>query len=101
MNNFENKVAVIDPGPLMDGHLAAILKALNGRSVEAILITHTHLDHSPLAAPLAAATGAPVMAFGAHGIGTADELAGQEVASSKRRWRETTGTRPAPRNFSG
>lgn len=54
------EVAVIDPGPPDDTHLAAILKAVEGERVVAILITHSHADHSPLAGPLAEATGAPI-----------------------------------------
>ncbi len=58
-------IAVIDPGPDDASHLRAILAALGpGQYVTHILITHTHRDHSPLARPLAAATGAPVLAFG-------------------------------------
>jgi glyoxylase-like metal-dependent hydrolase (beta-lactamase superfamily II) len=53
-------VAVIDPGPLMDAHLAAILKATEGERIVAILTTHTHIDHSPLASPLQAISGAPI-----------------------------------------
>ena len=51
---------VIDPGPVDDSHLKAILDAADG-PIERILVTHTHRDHSPGAAPLAAATGAPVL----------------------------------------
>lgn len=54
-------VAVIDPGPDLDAHLDAILAAVAGETVAAIVVTHTHRDHSPLAARLKAATGAPVM----------------------------------------
>lgn len=54
----QGEVAVIDPGPELPEHLQAILDALQGERVSAILLTHTHLDHSPLAAPLARATGA-------------------------------------------
>src|SRR5262249_26290680 len=54
------EVAVIDPGPDDPNHLAALNAAIGGERVGAILVTHHHLDHSPLAAPLAAATGAPV-----------------------------------------
>lgn len=57
-------VAVIDPGPLNDTHLAALLHTIDGRRVSHILVTHSHLDHSPLARPLSDATGAPVVAFG-------------------------------------
>ncbi len=52
------KVAIIDPGPDDEEHLAAILNAARGESVSHILITHTHMDHSPLAAKLSAAMGA-------------------------------------------
>ena len=52
------KVALVDPGPEDDEHLAALLNALRGETVSHILITHTHMDHSPLAAKLKAATGA-------------------------------------------
>lgn len=58
----EGPVTVIDPGPDDPGHLTAILEA--APEVEAILVTHAHRDHSPLARALSAATGAPVMAFG-------------------------------------
>lgn len=58
-------LAVIDPGPQSEAHLQAILSALlPGQHVSHIIVTHTHLDHSPLARPLQAATGAPVYAFG-------------------------------------
>jgi glyoxylase-like metal-dependent hydrolase (beta-lactamase superfamily II) len=55
------EVAVIDPGPDDPAHLAALEAALAGERVLAILVTHTHRDHSPAARPLAAATGAPVV----------------------------------------
>lgn len=57
------EVAVIDPGPDNASHLDAILNACAGRRISAILVTHAHLDHSPLAAPLKARTGAPIYAF--------------------------------------
>nr|WP_309502343.1 MBL fold metallo-hydrolase [uncultured Roseovarius sp.] len=58
-------IAVIDPGPDDDAHLAAILGTLTpGQRITHILVTHAHLDHSPLAARLSAQTGAPVHAFG-------------------------------------
>ncbi len=53
---------VIDPGPADERHLGALLSA--APEVAAILVTHTHGDHSPGAAGLAAATGAPVCGFG-------------------------------------
>jgi glyoxylase-like metal-dependent hydrolase (beta-lactamase superfamily II) len=54
------EVAVIDPGPDLPDHLAAILRAVEGERVTAIAITHHHADHSPLAGALQAATGAPI-----------------------------------------
>ncbi|MFM9865551.1 MAG: MBL fold metallo-hydrolase [Micropepsaceae bacterium] len=63
------RVAVIDPGPLLDAHVEALLKAVKGETVTHILITHTHNDHSPAAAPLKAATGAKTYGFGPHGAG--------------------------------
>ncbi len=56
-------VAVIDPGPLGDApaHVGALIGVLEHERVTAIMCTHTHRDHSPAAAPLSAATGAPVM----------------------------------------
>ena len=53
-------LVVIDPGPDDPAHLQALSAAIAGRPVEAILVTHTHRDHSPAAAPLSALTGAPV-----------------------------------------
>ena len=57
-------LAVIDPGPDLPVHLDALHAAIAGRPVRAILVTHPHLDHSPAARPLSAATGAPVLAYG-------------------------------------
>lgn len=58
-------LAVIDPGPDLDAHHAAILATCApGQRITHIIVTHSHLDHSPLARPLSAATGAPVLAFG-------------------------------------
>ncbi|WP_170335783.1 MBL fold metallo-hydrolase [Ruegeria arenilitoris] len=58
-------LAVIDPGPLNGVHLEAILDAVQpNQRISHIIVTHSHLDHSPLARPLAERTGAPVLAFG-------------------------------------
>lgn len=67
-------VAIIDPGPWAgaadDAHLAAILGALQpGERISHILVTHSHLDHSPLARPLSKATGALIHAFGPSDAG--------------------------------
>ncbi|WP_170381022.1 MBL fold metallo-hydrolase [Ruegeria atlantica] len=59
------ELAVIDPGPLSESHLHAILDAVQpGQRISHIVVTHTHLDHSPLARLLAERTGAPILAFG-------------------------------------
>ena len=54
-------LAVIDPGPAEPEHLAALERGIGDAPVVAILCTHTHRDHSPAAAPLAALTGAPIV----------------------------------------
>ncbi len=68
------EVAVIDPGPDDPAHLAAILKAVEGERVVAIPITHHHSDHSPLAGPLKAETGATI--YGCAVAAHAEEEAG-------------------------
>lgn len=60
------RVAVLDPGPADPAHLAAILRATEGEQLTKILVSHTHRDHSPGAAALAAVTGAPTVGFGPH-----------------------------------
>jgi len=60
------KLAVVDPGPALDKHIAAILKAAGGAEIEAILVSHTHMDHSPGARLLKAETGAPIVGCGVH-----------------------------------
>jgi glyoxylase-like metal-dependent hydrolase (beta-lactamase superfamily II) len=69
----DKEVAVIDPGPLIDEHVAALRRALEGKRVSHILVTHTHSDHSPAAEPLKRWCGATTFAFGPHGSGHHDE----------------------------
>jgi len=57
----KGEVAVIDPGPDLPDHVAAILAATQGERIAAILCTHTHRDHSPASRPLAEASGAPIV----------------------------------------
>lgn len=72
----EGRVTVIDPGPDDPRHLAGILGTLaRGEQVAQILVTHAHLDHSALAPRLAAATGAPVLAFGRAADGRRPHIA--------------------------
>lgn len=62
----EGQVAVIDPGPDQPEHVQALLGELGDEQVEAILVTHTHQDHSPAARPLAEHTGAKIYGYGPH-----------------------------------
>src|SRR3569833_893579 len=55
-----DQVAILDPGPDDEAHLEALRRALAGRKVEAILLTHTHKDHSASARKLKDETGAPL-----------------------------------------
>ena len=74
----DGHVAVIDPGPASGEHLTMILSALRrGEKTEAIFVTHSHLDHSPLALSLAEKSNAPILAFG-------DAV--RDVANSCRNW---------------
>ena len=59
-----HEIAVVDPGPDGPAHLDALMGALGDAHVAAILVTHAHRDHSPLAAALSERMGAPVAAFG-------------------------------------
>ncbi|WP_232830597.1 MBL fold metallo-hydrolase [Oceanicella sp. SM1341] len=71
----EGELALIDPGPDSEAHfraLAAVLEA--GERISHILVTHSHVDHSPLAARMRALTGAPVLAFGPHGAGMSPQM---------------------------
>jgi len=60
------KVAILDPGPDDDAHVAALLDAVRGETVTHIFVTHTHRDHSPAVPKVKAATGATVYAQGPH-----------------------------------
>jgi glyoxylase-like metal-dependent hydrolase (beta-lactamase superfamily II) len=55
------KVAIVDPGPLDEAHISALLKAVRDETVERILVTHTHRDHAPAAQALKEKTGSPIV----------------------------------------
>ena len=61
------EVAVIDPGPLDEAHVEALLYALKGETVTHILVTHTHRDHSPAVRLLQPETEAQTYGYGRHG----------------------------------
>ena len=60
----DKDVAVIDPGPDLAEHRAALDAALKGRQVSHVLMTHHHIDHSPLAVPLARDHGCQIYGYG-------------------------------------
>ena len=62
----ERALAVIDPGPEDDAHFDALIRAIGDRPVSHVVVSHTHRDHSPLAARLSKATGAKIYAEGPH-----------------------------------
>src|SRR4249920_3730530 len=62
----KGRVAIIDPGPLDEAHIAALIDAVRGETVTHVLVTHTHRDHSPAAARIKAATGARTCGEGPH-----------------------------------
>ncbi len=53
LDDGSGSVVVIDPGPVDSDHAEAIERAVGSRHVEHVLVTHTHLDHAPMANPLA------------------------------------------------
>ena len=59
-------VCVIDPGPEDEAHWQALTRALEGREVTHVAVSHTHRDHSPLARRLKERTGAVIVAEGPH-----------------------------------
>ena len=62
----KGRIAILDPGPDDPTHIDALLADLPGEQVDAIVVTHTHRDHSPGARLLAARTGAPIVGCGPH-----------------------------------
>ena len=65
------EIAVLDPGPDLEAHLQALLRAAQGL-IRWVVVTHTHPDHSPLAARLAAHTGARLIGLAPPGDGRQD-----------------------------
>jgi glyoxylase-like metal-dependent hydrolase (beta-lactamase superfamily II) len=68
----EHELALVDPGPADEGHVSSILKAIGGRPLRWILVTHTHADHSPAASGIARATGAELVGLAAPESGHHD-----------------------------
>ncbi|ENZ81517.1 MULTISPECIES: MBL fold metallo-hydrolase [Caulobacter] len=79
----QGEVAVIDPGPDLPEHLEALKAALAGETVTHVLVTHHHLDHSPLAHPLARLFGAKVHGLPAPAPQASDSPALEEGADDR------------------
>lgn len=74
------RVAIVDPGPTSAEHLAAMLAAIAGETLEAIFVTHTHRDHAPGAKALKEATGAAIVGCAPH-VPIRDDSSGRLDAS--------------------
>ena len=75
-----DKLAIIDPGPIEESHLNAIMNHVGDREVTHIIVTHTHVDHSPLSARLKELTGAKTWAEGPHRNARGPSPGGSEFA---------------------
>ena len=69
----QGEVAVVDPGPADTTHIDAILEATRGENITHMLVTHTHMDHSPGCALLAEYCDAETYAYGPHGSGKQEQ----------------------------
>lgn len=63
LDDGNGSVVVIDPGPVDTKHANAIFEKVGTRKLEAVLVTHTHSDHAPLANPLARDMGVPAVGY--------------------------------------
>lgn len=68
------EIVVVDPGPVITEHAEAIAAAVDGRPVRAVIVTHTHVDHAPLANPIARQFGAPALGYASSAEFTPDGL---------------------------
>lgn len=63
LDDGRGRVTIIDPGPVDGAHETSLMERVAGRVVESVLVTHTHLDHAPLANPLATNLGIPAIGY--------------------------------------
>lgn len=68
------KLVIIDPGPDLEPHIAAIGRAVEDGTVHAVFVTHSHLDHSQAARKIGSMTGAPVLAYGDSSAGRSETM---------------------------
>lgn len=64
LDDGDGNAVVIDPGPRDPLHESAIVEKLGDRVVSGVLVTHTHVDHAPLANPLARTLGVAAVGYG-------------------------------------
>ena len=70
----KGEVAVIDPGPMLEEHFEALKQELSGETITHVLTTHSHMDHSPLAHPLAEWAGCKVYGRAVTAASTSENL---------------------------
>ena len=68
------ELAIIDPGPLSEEHLNNILDITAERPVKYIFLTHSHIDHSPLAKQLSVELNTPIYGYGASDTGLSSTM---------------------------
>ena len=68
------ELAIIDPGPLNEEHFNNILEVTAGRTVKYIFLTHSHVDHSPLAKQLSVELNTPIYGYGASDTGLSSTM---------------------------
>lgn len=64
LDDGHGSAIVIDPGPIDRSHADSVVARLGDRRAVAVLVTHTHTDHAPLANPLASELGVPALGYG-------------------------------------
>ncbi len=68
----DTELAIIDPGPISDIHFSNIIKVIANRPVKFVFLTHSHIDHSPLAKKISDELGTETYAFGPSGSGLSE-----------------------------
>ena len=68
------ELAIIDPGPINEEHFEDILRISAGKPVKYIFLTHSHVDHSPLAKQLSAELNTPIYAYGKSNSGLSSTM---------------------------
>jgi glyoxylase-like metal-dependent hydrolase (beta-lactamase superfamily II) len=69
-----DSLAIVDPGPDLDPHYDALIAAVGGRPVSHIIVTHSHIDHSPLSRRLSIGLDAPILGFGTTDEGRSETM---------------------------